>query len=424
MLRFKLLIIFFTFNFIYGQDTITVMTYNLLNFNNNTSYCTQTNNPVNVKINNLKTIVNYVAPDIIGFNEVGANNSNIQLLLDSVLNKTTISKTYERIPYINSTSSDIISTLFFNANKFALYNVNFLSTAVRDVLLVTLYYKSKELVNNNDTVFIRIIVAHLKAGSTSSDQQVRAQQTSIIMDYLNSLGNIKNTILMGDLNVYSSTEACFQNLINYQNSAIRFYDPVNKLGTWHDNQEYAMYHTQSTQEISNGCTSGGGLDDRYDFILVSFGIMNNLYKIQYLTNSYKVIGQDGNRFNMSVNNPTNVSAPSNVIEALAQISDHLPVSLKLVINQTPLIGINKNDYNNEFFSILDWNINTLNIYSNGFFDKAQINIFNYMGIMLFEKNINLAQGENYITTPTINEGLYIVRIKANNKAFYYKIVKK
>ncbi len=345
-----------------SQDTVKVMTYNLLNFNNFTSYCTSNNNPVNLKKGNLKTIMSYILPDLICFNEIGANNSNIQLILDSILNQTGSGKIYGRIPYINSSSSDIVSSIFFNTNKFVLYETNFLQTSLRDIIIATFYYRSNELVNQQDTVFIRVIAAHLKAGSTSFDQQQRAQETQIIMNYLNSIGNIKNTILMGDLNVYSSSEQAFQNLINYTTPSVRLYDPINKLGNWHDNSSFALYHTQAAQLNSNGCTSGGGLDDRFDFILASFGIINNLYKIQYLTNSYNVIGQDGSRFNLSVDNPENYSVPANVLTALSNMSDHLPVELKLVIHQTPLIKIEENPYFSEI-KIQSWQDNQLVIYT-------------------------------------------------------------
>ncbi len=405
---------------VWAQDTITVMTYNLLNFNNYTSYCTSTNNNVSNKINYLKTISHYVLPDIFGVNEVGASNTNIQLILDSILNTNGI-KTYGRIPFINSSNSDIISTIYYNTNKFALHSTNFLQTSVRDIIIANLYYRSKELENNNDTVFIRIIQAHLKAGSTSSDQQTRSQQTQIIMNYLNSIGSIKNTLLMGDLNVYSSTEQCFQNIINYSNPSVRLYDPVNKLGAWSDNQAFALYHTQSTQVNSNGCTSGGGLDDRFDFIMASFGIMNNLYNVQYLNNSYKVIGQDGNRFNMGVDNPENYTVPNNVLIALKNMSDHLPVTVQLVIHQTPLIGIEENSLLSNTVVPVWWNHQQLTIQSNLSVENCSISIYDIMGRKLFEQLSPLNNQTTQIETPDFSEGIYIIGIKTNDNIRFFKL---
>lgn len=407
----------------FTQDTVTVMTYNLLNFNNFTSYCTSNNNPFNPKKEYLKTICNYIKPDILGFNEIGANNANIQLILDSILNVNAFNKTYGRISYINSSGSDIVNSIFYNTNKFVLRETNFLQTSLRDIVIATLYYRSKELEDHQDTVFLRVLVAHLKAGSASSDQQQRAQETQIIMNYLNSLGNIKNTILMGDLNVYSNTEQAFQNIVNFSNQSVRLYDPINKLGNWHDNSSFALYHTQAAQINSNGCTVGGGLDDRFDFILTSFGIINNLYKVQYLNNSYKTIGQDGNRFNMGVDNPENYSVPANVLTALANMSDHLPVSLKLVIHQTPLIGIEENISCLHDVQLQLWQDNQLVIQSKKELNNVKLSMFNLLGKKIYEKSIASLNGETNINTPNFSQGIYLICIEYNQKTLYYKIFK-
>ncbi|NSW46383.1 MAG: T9SS type A sorting domain-containing protein [Bacteroidales bacterium] len=403
-----------------AQDTLTVMTYNLLNFNNNTSYCTQSNNNVNDKISYLKTITSYVLPDIVGFNEIHASNATIQLILDSILNTNGI-KTYSRIQYINSSNSDIVSSIFYNNKKLKLYSTNYLQTDLRDVIILNLYYNSQEMQNNHDTVFIRVMQAHLKAGSTTSDQDQRAQETSVIMNYLNSLGNSKNTILMGDFNVQSSTETAFQNLINYSNMNVRFYDPVNKLGNWNNNSSFALYHTQAVQLNSNGCTSGGGLDDRFDFILASFSIMNNLYKVKYVANSYKVIGQDGNHFNQSVDNPANYSVPSNVLTALANMSDHLPVTLKLAVQQTPFIGIEEANLNNFNIKPYSWIDNELILSLQGEYNgNLEIHIYDLMGRKVFTTYRKLFNDELLISvqTPSLDKGLYIVQyqLKGLNKS--------
>ena len=407
-----------------SQDTLTVMTYNLLNFNNYTSYCTSSNNNLTNKIAYLKSIINYTLPDIVGFNEIHRSDATIQLILDSVLNTNGV-KTYSRIQYINSNNSDIVSSIFYNNKKLKFYSSNYLQTDLRDIIILNLYYNGQEVQTNNDTVHIRIMQAHLKAGSTSSDQDQRTYETNVIMGYLNSLGNIKNTILMGDFNVQSSTETAFQNLINYSNVNVRFYDPANKLGTWNNNSSFALYHTQATQLNSNGCTSGGGLDDRFDFILASFSIMNNLYKVKYVPNSYKVIGQDGNHFNQSVDNPANYSVPLNVLTALANMSDHLPVTLKLAVQQTPYIGFDDALYHNFKISSVSWIDNELTLQLQGqIWGNMQIDIFDALGTKVFSSNIFLSSNCNFITVPCINvsTGLYFISCKINNQIINIKVI--
>jgi len=121
---------------------------------------------------------------------------------------------------------------------------------------------------------------HLKAGSYSSDAQTRADMTAALMNYLNVENVTGNNLAMGDFNVYSSSEEAFQNLVNYSNAALRFYDPVNQLGAWNNNGSFADYHTQSTHTNDDGCHASGGLDDRFDFNLISNEVKNDLFKVK------------------------------------------------------------------------------------------------------------------------------------------------
>ncbi len=67
-------------------------------------------------------------------------------------------------------------------------------------------------------------------------------------------------------------------LINFSVEEYRFYDPINRVGDWHNNPSYADIHTQSTHTVYNNCASTGGMDDRFDFIMVQklcFGLQMN-----------------------------------------------------------------------------------------------------------------------------------------------------
>ena len=48
-------------------------------------------------------------------------------------------------------------------------------------------------------------------------------------------------------------------------------DPINTPGSWNNNEDFRGVHTQSTRTSSSGFGggAGGGLDDRFDFIMVS-----------------------------------------------------------------------------------------------------------------------------------------------------------
>jgi len=84
---------FFTIIFIgffslttWSQDTIRIMHYNLLMYGDNFGGCTSSNNNVNDKNGYLKTIVDYVKPDIVTVNEIYKDSYYHDLILDSVFN--------------------------------------------------------------------------------------------------------------------------------------------------------------------------------------------------------------------------------------------------------------------------------------------------------------------------------------------------
>ncbi|PKP22470.1 MAG: hypothetical protein CVU05_03760 [Bacteroidetes bacterium HGW-Bacteroidetes-21] len=324
----------FSYVTLFSQDTLKVMTYNVLNYGITTSYCTTVNNNILTKEANLKTIFEYADADIININELGTGLSNSQRLLDSVLNKAYPNR-YARGQYFNSTASSLVNMVYYNKNLLAIHSQYSIIDGIRDICFFKFYYKGNQLLTG-DTAFLTVISAHLKAGSTTSDADDRAAETLALMNYIQNRPVTGNLIVLGDFNVYGSSEDCFQNLVNFSNSSLRFYDPINKLGEWNNNSSYAAYHTQSAWTNDNGCAATGGMDDRFDFILMNENIKYNVQKISYVSGSYLAIGQDGNRFNQSVSYPTNTSAPTAVINALQIASDHLPVVMKLKVNQNPM----------------------------------------------------------------------------------------
>ena len=160
--------------------------------------------------------------------------------------------------------------------------------------------------------------------------------TTALMKYHNDHYNANHTYIMsGDFNVYTSNEQAFINLVGDANTAIRFKDPINKPGAWNNTGAYASLHTQSTR-VTGSCHSGGGLDDRFDFILCGQELLSNTRGLGYVNGSYKAVGNDGNHFNADINAGSNSTVPSNVLAALYGMSDHLPVILKMGITRTTL----------------------------------------------------------------------------------------
>jgi len=231
---------------------------------------------------------------------------------------------------MNPSGSEIVSLLYYNSNKLGIKSQTPIATQGRDIAFYRLYHKP--LAANNDTVWLYVAVGHLKAGGTASDIAQRGQEAGSLVQHWRSTGLRGNLLVMGDLNVSASTEPAFDSLLNAGSVPNhRLKDPVSRLGSWSGNSSFALWHTQSPRTTSNGCASGGGLDDRYDHILVNDFVMGDSAGIRYVPASFRVLGNDGNRFNGNVNGTFNASVPVAIANALYDISDHLPVVLKLAV---------------------------------------------------------------------------------------------
>ena len=409
---------------IFAQDTLRVMTYNLLNYGNfPPGYCDiSVNNPTD-KDEYLRTIIDYTKPDIFVVNEIGDNATYHDRILDSILNINGISS-FQRANITNIAYSYIINQLYYNSDKLTLHSQEIVNTYIRDINLYRLYYNSPELALYNDTVFLNCIVCHLKSGSNSSDESSRATMTINAMNYLNNNNIAGNCFFMGDFNVKNSSEQAFQNLINYPNPSIRFYDPVNQIGTWYNNSSFAAFHTQSSNYYSNGCASGGGLDDRFDFILASEEIIYGTDDVQYVNNSYWAVGQDGSHFNSSVEYQGNNSVPSTVLNSLLEMSDHLPVILDIEIAQIP-VSVKENisdesiciNLNNPVKEQLKINIQAIEKQS------LTLEIISHYGQLLFSQKIYIHEGKTDFTLAMnkFSSGLYILKI--SNETSILKVQK-
>lgn len=320
------LLIFSLGGFAQSVDTVTVMTYNVLFYGANTSFCTTANNNLQVKNGHLRNIVQYAQPDIIGVQEMANNVGTTLTFLNEVLNHGGETR-WARANFMNTTSSNILSILYYDRNKFSIASQQPIQTQLRDIMYYRLYYT--QIPPAGDTIFLNVVVMHLKAGSSASDVSARGLETQTLMNHLQARGLRENLVVMGDFNCNSSSEAGYANMITNPNTNIRLLDPVNRLGAWFNNVAFADLHTQSPRVTSTGCHVGGGMDDRYDQILINEFVRADSARVRYVQGSHRVIGNDGQRFKGNVNSPTNASVPVGLADALFVASDHLPVIVKL-----------------------------------------------------------------------------------------------
>ncbi|HRZ41840.1 MAG TPA: hypothetical protein P5228_03960 [Bacteroidales bacterium] len=315
-------------NGIHGQDTLTIMHWNLLNYGNTTTYCTQTNNNITTKAAAMGVVCTWMAPHIITVNEVGANSFAPTHFLNNVLNINGISH-YQGSALTNISGTDLANFVFFDTRKLVLHSQHQLATMARDINIIKLYHNDPNLPLHQDTAFLYVICTHLKAGNTSADASERAAMAKIIMDSA-ALWSGYPAILSGDMNLYTASEQAWKNFTSPADTTGEvFYDPVSMSGAWQDNQLFAVTHTQSVRSSSNGCASGGGLDDRFDFILLNKKLKKSLSFYEYIPGTYKALGNDGNHLNQSITSGSNNSVPAVILQNLYEASDHLPVVMKL-----------------------------------------------------------------------------------------------
>jgi endonuclease/exonuclease/phosphatase family metal-dependent hydrolase len=412
-----------------AQDTLTFLQYNLLNYGNFTSYCTSNNNNVARKTGYIGLIVHYIKPDIFTVNEMTTTTSYHDYLLNKGLNTDGVDEYAKASDTYYNDYQYTMNVLYYNKNKLGEAGHTIAQTYIRDVDVYKLYYKSADLAQG-DTTFIYCVVAHLKAGSdpegSSSNQNKRKVMAKNTMDYIAAHDPDENYLLMGDFNVYTDQEPAFQEFINYNTKAVRFIDPANAVGNWHNNPDFAKYHSQSTHSYSNGCPSSGGLDDRFDFILISNNVKSGNKKVKYIPESFHVVGQDGKHFNKALlDDPQNPTLPSNVLNALYQNSDHLPVTLKVTVNRPTAVREIHSDIDRLQFTNPVKNTVRFNIRS----DKAMtlnVEIFSLVGNKVLQQRFSVPKGasQRLLQIGQLPKGLYILQFtEPNGHRFSRKLLK-
>ena len=182
--------------------------------------------------------------------------------------------------------------------------------------------------------------SHMKAGTTSTDQERRLLEAERIRADAEALPAGWYFALGGDFNIQSSSQAAYQELIGVQaDNTGRFFDPINTPGSWNNNSAFRIVHTQDP-------IGAGGMDDRHDQLLLSAGLVDGV-GVDYLGNpalpystttwndpnhTYRSWGNDGTSFNVALTISGNQMVGSVIAQALADSAlsgGHLPVFLDL-----------------------------------------------------------------------------------------------
>jgi len=305
-----------------AQQPVTVMSYNLLNF--------PTGNLAG-REDTLRTIIDHVRPDIFLIQEL-KTDSGLQLIVDSSF--AGLPGTYAATTFVPQQSNTggfrLQQAMVYNTDLFGLLSEGHLMTAVRDINKFCLYWKDPLLAEGADTVKLYLFVTHLKSSQGSTNVAARLAMVQTFTTHLQYLPAEASVIFAGDLNVYNSNEPAYQELLDPTN-AIVLRDPIDSPGTWNSASfPKREIHTQSTRASAIfGDGAGGGMDDRFDFILVSRNMMGPVHSITYVADSYDALGNNGTCYDQSITACAGGDVPYDIIRAMYHMSDHLPVVMEL-----------------------------------------------------------------------------------------------
>ena len=174
---------------------------------------------------------------------------------------------------------DTDNLLFYNQNKLGLYQQQ---SQHNLEILVSTYYIINLLQIKGDTNLIYFYSIHLKAGSSQTNEEFRRQEAETFKQFLINNNRNNNLFVGGDFNFYDYLEPACQEILFGQ--SLDLVDPINQMGSWHNNSSYANIHTQSTRSATGGFAGGayGGMDDRFDIIFTSNDVISGSSGIQYI----------------------------------------------------------------------------------------------------------------------------------------------
>ena len=405
--------------FINAQTNIKAMFYNTLNYNSDVA--SESRTPY------LKTILDEVQPDLFMICELKNEAASNYLFENAVLPSNA---NFNKADFKSSQSpaKSLLQMVYYNADKLELEYNEVIPTNIRDIN----HYTFKINSNNSEeaTLRIEVFVTHLKASRGSDNMEKRLASVENFTRELERLPENSYVLFAGDFNFYTSNEPGFQEIIDKTN-AIQLIDPIDRLcpafpendGTdyfnennydstyfW-NNESFADVHSQSTRtsrdidgdgEDDDGST--GGMDDRFDFIMMSKNLQTS-DKLAYIENSYKTVGNNSNCYNSFVSNSTCTGEFSqNLRNALYYFSDHLPIVMEL---ESPRSTLSTTKF--ESFSIINSNLVTNTLVLQTPKVAKNIAVYNQLGQKVFEAK-NLDSNKIEIETSTFTQGLYYIKI--------------
>lgn len=221
-----------------------------------------------------------------------------------------------------------------------------------------LRYKIRPQGYNDGAADFYLYNTHSKSGTGSTNQARRLVESQALRNDLDQLGAGVAAILAGDLNTRSSSEPGYQELLSPGTGQL--FDPLDMSASWHCTNassctpEIRRIHTQSTIATGTNGLIGGGIDDRFDFQLVTDTLLND-EGIFFIDGSYHTFGNNGTHDCCNHDISTGTGAVPDILAALETASDHLPVIADYRL--PPLVENLEGDFNQDgFVDVADYTV--------------------------------------------------------------------
>ncbi len=417
-----------------GVDTIKVMAYNVLYYGNGCQ------GPDAEYHNYLATILKFTSPDIVSLEKVASIKRSPDDefgvapygFADSIIKyafNTAFPGRYAYCTITNEARANNVSVLFYDKTKFNFSNI--VATYVNGTDYNT--YKLYHLSLTGDSTFLYITCNHTKSGDEF--EEVRELQVSGTFQTLkHHFKQPCNHLFLGDFNARSSAEGFYQQLTNNTDTLFNFFDPpffpdrqLKYPADWDHNSQFTRYFTTSTREsgsVPNACGSGGGGKNWYDHIFISRRLTDQKNNIHYVPQSYRTIGNDGQRFKVSAINSNvhaNSSAPKEVIDAIYHMSNKYPVMIDLLLDDkqgSSYTGTEmpyQNVIEKQDVTILSASVDKMTIYfpSELTGQELIIEMIDENNKSILEKKITIKDSE-YKLKYSLPQGKYIVKFKGRH----------
>ena len=294
-----------------SADALRLMTFNILNYSSGREA-------------DFRTVIADAQPDVLVVQEI-LSQSGVDRYLSQVLN-TLEPGEWAAGPFVNGYDTD--NGIFYRTSSAQFISHYVVGTALRDIDEWTIRPAGVTSPSAN----VRLYVVHLKASQGSSNQAKRLAEVTAMRTRMETFPAGETYCVIGDFNIYYSSESAYQYMLSTGGgTAGVVQDPISSPGNWHNNAGMSWIHTQSPRTTQFGGGANGGMDDRFDIILVSPAFQDG-QGWDVLPATYTSHGNDGLHYNVALTDPpTNGVVPQAVAQAIHDCSDHLPVYVDLEI---------------------------------------------------------------------------------------------